>query len=85
MWFVGQWFRADKQITDSEQLSGITTDVEKLKTVNNLIIYCLAHPEAKVTPKYGEDGGVCGLYVDMQAHISGSGSLNASSSSGSNT
>lgn len=54
------------------------------KTVNDLIVYCLAHPDAKVTPKYGEDGGVVGLYVDMQANISGSGSLNASTSNGNN-
>lgn len=51
---------------------------------NDLIVYCLAHPDAKVTPKYGEDGGVVGLYVDMQANISGSGSLNASTSNGNN-
>ena len=80
MWFVGLWFRADKQLTDSEQLSGIKTDVKKLKTVTDLIIYCLAHPDAKVTPKYGEDGGVCGLYVDMQANVTGSGSIGASAS-----
>lgn len=54
------------------------------KTVNDLIVYCLAHPDAKVTPKYGEDGGVVGLYVDMPANISGSGSLNASTSNGNN-
>lgn len=31
MWFVGQWFRADKQLTDAEQLSGIQADVQEIK------------------------------------------------------
>lgn len=80
MWFVGQWFRADKQLSDSEQLSGIKGEVERLKTNDHLIIYCLAHPDAKVTPKYDKDGNVSGLYVDMEAKLSGSGGLSASAS-----
>lgn len=78
MWFVGQWFRADKQLSDSEQLSEIKGEVERLKTNDNLIIYYLAHPDAKVSPKYDKDGNVCGLYVDMEAKITGSGGLSAS-------
>lgn len=32
MYFVGQWFRADKQLSDDEQLSGIKADVQEIKT-----------------------------------------------------
>lgn len=31
MWFVGQWFRASKQISDSEQLSSIQSDVAAIR------------------------------------------------------
>src|SRR5438045_1629327 len=30
MWFVGQWFRAAKQISDSEQLSSIQASIDQL-------------------------------------------------------
>jgi hypothetical protein len=31
MWFVGQWFRAEKQISDAEQLSTIQADVAAIR------------------------------------------------------
>ncbi len=31
MWFVGQWFRASKQISDAEQLSSIQADVAAIR------------------------------------------------------
>lgn len=76
-WLVAQWYRVKKQQRVEDGLSGIQIDVQKLKTVTDLIVYCLAHPEAKVTPKYDEKGSVCGLYVDMQANITGGGDIKA--------
>lgn len=55
----------------------LQAEAKRLRATTDLIVYCLAHPDAKVTPKYDTDGSVCGLYVNMEANLSGSGDLRA--------
>ena len=64
MWFVGQWFRASKQITDEEQLSSIKADVAAIKDA--VTRSSPAQPPV-VTPPASSDPISSTLYSEAQA------------------
>ena len=70
-WLAAWWYyaKAGKELQE---------EAEKLRKTSDLIVYCLANPEADVTPKYDKEGHVVGLYVNMSAKLSGSGGISAS-------
>lgn len=55
----------------------LKAESDKLRKATNLIIYCLAHRDAKVTPQYDAEGNVVSLAVDMSAKLEGKGNLSA--------
>jgi len=47
MWFVGQWFRAEKQVSDEEQLGSIKADVAAIKQAVTVM-----RPAVSPTPQF---------------------------------
>ena len=69
-WFCSRYYY--KKAADE-----LRSESDKLRKATNLIVYCLAHRDAKVTPQYDAEGNVVSLAVDMSAKLQGKGSLSA--------
>lgn len=74
-WLVAWWyyFKAGRELRD---------EAEKLRRASDMIVYCLTNPGAEVEAKRDDDGHVVGLYVNMQATLTGAGSMKASANTG---
>ena len=71
-WIAAWWyyFKAGMELRE---------EAARLRKASDLIIYCLANPNADFEPQYDDNGHVTGLAVKMSARIGGSGRAGSAS------